>query len=80
MIWSVLAISEEKLNNVGAPVQIKYHERKLHKELITILQPFEKATVMVQADKTVTSSLIVPVILGLQHKMEEPRESDVLSC
>lgn len=71
MLRSVLAVSEEKLAQCGAPSQLSTYERKLLKELCSILKPFEEATVMVQREKSVSASLVVPITLGLQHKLEE---------
>lgn len=71
MLRSVLAVSEEKLAQCGAPSQLSTYERKLLKELCSILKPFEEATVMVQREKSVSASLVVPITLGLQHKLEK---------
>lgn len=64
MLRCVLAVSEEKLAQCGAPSQLSTYERKLLKELCSILKPFEEATVMVQREKSVSASLVVPITWG----------------
>ncbi|CAC5403295.1 unnamed protein product [Mytilus coruscus] len=71
MIRSILAVPEEKLAKTGASVQLSLYERKLLKELCSILKPFEDATIMVQKDKSVSASLVVPIYMGLTHQINE---------
>ncbi|CAC5368390.1 unnamed protein product [Mytilus coruscus] len=71
MIRSILAVPEEKLAKTGASVQLSPYERKLLKELCSILKPFEDATIMVQKDKSVSASLVVPIYMGLTHQINE---------
>ena len=44
-------------------------KEKLLKELCCILEPFEKATLLVQGENTVTASLAIPVTCGLKHQI-----------
>lgn len=69
-IRSVLLVKEDKLKSVGAPFQSSSYERKFLKELLSVLKPSEEATLLVQAEKSVTSSLVEQVIFGLQNKLE----------
>ncbi|KAJ8304616.1 hypothetical protein KUTeg_018199 [Tegillarca granosa] len=68
---SILSVPEEKLAKTGVPSQLSPYERKLLKELCSILKPFEDATIMVQKDKSVSSSLVVPIFIGLTHQLDE---------
>ena len=74
MIKSVLNIPEDKLNKVEGASKISSYERKLLSELCCILDPFEFATVLAQKEKYVSASLLIPVTIGLKHKV------NYLSC
>ena len=71
MIKSVLKVPENKLNEIGCKTKLSTYERKLLGELCTVLEPFEKATVLVQGEKYVTSSLAIPVTLGLKNQISK---------
>ena len=51
IIRSVLNISEDKLQQIDCSVKLSTYERKLLVELSSILEPFEKATLLVQKRK-----------------------------
>ena len=57
MIRSVLKVSEKKLNQINLVTKLSSYERKLLNELTSILEPFEKATLLVQQQKNVSASL-----------------------
>lgn len=59
-----MKIPEDKVNEIGCKVKLSTYERKLLGVLCAVLEPFEKATLLVQGDKHVTSSLPIPVIIG----------------
>ncbi|XP_076109057.1 zinc finger BED domain-containing protein 4-like [Mytilus galloprovincialis] len=70
MICSVLNVPELELDKIDCKTKLSSYERKLLSELCTILEPFDKATVLVQGEKTVTASLPIPVTLGLKHQLK----------
>lgn len=45
------------------------YERNLLKKLCLILEPFEKGTLKVQGEQSITASLAIPVICGLKHQL-----------
>ncbi|XP_071181300.1 zinc finger BED domain-containing protein 4-like [Mytilus edulis] len=70
MICSVLNVPELELDKIDCKTKLSSYERKLLSELCSILEPFDKATVLVQGEKTVTASLPIPVTLGLKHQLK----------
>ena len=71
MIRSVLNVGEDKLKQIDCSVKLSTYERKLLVELSSILEPFEKATLLVQKEKNVSGSLPIPVTLGLKHQIKQ---------
>ncbi|CAG2238141.1 UFL1 [Mytilus edulis] len=51
MICSVLNVPELELDKIDCKTKLSSYERKLLSELCTILEPFDKATVLVQGEK-----------------------------
>lgn len=58
LIRPVIVIKEEKRNNLNTPCKISTYERKLLKELLSIFEPFEGATLMVQDEQQVLLYLL----------------------
>lgn len=71
MLRSILKVPEEKLNMTDCKYKLSSYERKLLNELCTILEPFEKATLLVQKEISVSGSLTIPVTLGLKHQVSQ---------
>ena len=69
MITSVLRVSEEKLYSLDLPTKLTQYDRNILTEACDILAPFEEVTDLVQRDKTVSASLIIPPILGLTSQL-----------
>ena len=65
MIRSVVLVSEEKLDSLDLPTKLTQYDWNILTEACDILAPFEEVTDLVQRDKTVPVSLIIPSILGL---------------
>jgi len=66
MINSVLGIPEDKLNEIECDFKLSSYERKLLNELCSVLQPFAHATELLQCDKDVSASMVLPSIIGLK--------------
>ena len=64
---SLLRVSKEKLN-VLYTVQLATCEHNCVQDLCYILEPFQVATDMVQGERSVTDSLVIPCIHGLRRK------------
>ena len=47
------------------------HEKVVMKELVQILEPFEKATDLTQRDQYVSVSLVIPSVVGLQKHLHQ---------
>ncbi|XP_053385865.1 zinc finger BED domain-containing protein 4-like [Mercenaria mercenaria] len=60
MIHSVMAVPEEKLCELGLAVQLSAYDRKILNELSSILEPFEKATIMLQTERTASATILDP--------------------
>lgn len=69
MLRSILNVPEHQLNKIECKIKLSPYERKLLKELCIILEPFEKATLLVQGEQSITASLAIPVICGLRHQL-----------
>ena len=69
MIKSLLSISTEKLKQLDVP-QLTSHDRMYLNELVEILTPFEQATLSVQNEKTVSASLVIPVVKNLLNEID----------
>lgn len=69
MLRSVLNVPEDKLNKIDYKVKLSSYERKLLQELCNILEPFEKATLLVQSENSASASLAIPVTCGLKHQI-----------
>ena len=67
MIRSVLRVSEEKLDSLDLPTKLTESDRNI---LTEACDSHEKVTYLVQRDKTVSASLIIPSILGLTSQLE----------
>jgi len=70
MIRSVLNIPEQKLNQIDCPISISAYDRKVLTELCKILKPLEDATLLVQREKNVSGSMVIPVTLGLKKHLQ----------
>ena len=68
MIKSLLKVPSEKLDQLDT-VKLTGYERNCLSEVCEILKPFQTATDMVQGENSVTSSLVIPCIRGLQMKL-----------
>jgi len=68
MIKSVLCVEEAKLNQLNCDIKLSKYERNLCQELCMILEPFEKATLLLQ--KNISASITIPVTLGLKHQIK----------
>ena len=66
MVRSVLAIPSEKLDFIDSQYTLNRRDRSTLEDMVEILSPFESATEVLQADKSVTSSLVIPIIHGLR--------------
>lgn len=73
MIQSILEIPEDKMNKLEACPKLIAYEHKLLMEICEILRPFQQATVRIQADKTVSASMAIPVINGLKLFLDNVR-------
>ena len=69
MVKSLLSISTEKLKQLDVP-QLTSHDRMYLNELVKILTPFEQATLSVQNEKTVSASLVIPVVKNLLNEID----------
>ena len=67
MIRSILAIPPSELNKLDFPQNLSHYDHTILTDLVEILSPFEEATDKLQGQNMVTSSLVIPVILGLQE-------------
>ena len=70
MVRSLLQISETKLQLLDCP-QLNRYQRNILQELCDILTPFETATNLLQGQNSVTSSLVVPSVRGLQTQLQQ---------
>ncbi|KAI2659489.1 Zinc finger BED domain-containing protein 4 [Labeo rohita] len=70
MLRSVLNVPSDVLAEVHCPIQLTSYELKIIQELCEVLEPFEEATDRCQAEKIVTSSLIIPCVRGLRHAIK----------
>ena len=68
MIRSVLDAPDEKLEQLKT-AKLTTYEKNILRDLAEILQPFEEATDLVQSSNTVSSSLVIPCILGLRSHL-----------
>ncbi len=60
MMRSVLGIPSDKLAVLNT-TNLNHYERNILHDLVDILTPFETATMLIQGDKKVTASLVIPV-------------------
>ncbi|KAJ8309282.1 hypothetical protein KUTeg_014156 [Tegillarca granosa] len=58
-----------QLHMLRSKVKLSSYERKLLQELCNILEPFEKATLLVQSENSASASLAIPVTCGLKHQI-----------
>ncbi len=78
MIRSLLRALQDKLQQLGCP-QLSKYEYNMLEELVDILTPFENATHLLQGDKVVTSSLVVPCVRGLTTQLNQLQASTFVS-
>ena len=72
MLNSILAVCEEKINSLECSQKLTTYEpqRKLLQELCTILKPFQEATLEVQKQDIVSSSLAVHLTVALRNQVQ----------
>lgn len=68
MLKSILAVDEEKLNQLDC-IKLTSYERKVLQELCLILKPFEEVTLEVQKESSVSASLAIPLTIALKSHM-----------
>jgi len=71
MIRSVLRVPEDKLNSLNVGTKLTTYDRNILSEPCDILAPFEEVTYIVQRDQTVSTSLVIPSVLGLTAQLED---------
>lgn len=69
MIRSILNVPSDKLDKLDC-ASITAYDRKVLSEISTILKPFEDATVLVQKEKHVSGSMVIPITLGLKEHLQ----------
>ena len=69
MIRSILRIPEEKLQSLDTH-KLTAYDRKILKDVVEILTPFETATHCIQGDKVVTCSMVVPCVRVLKSTID----------
>lgn len=69
MLRSILNVPEDQLNKIECKIKLSPYERKPLKELCIVLEPFEKATLLVQGEQFIAASLAIPVICELKHQL-----------
>nr|XP_023696970.1 zinc finger BED domain-containing protein 1-like [Paramormyrops kingsleyae] len=67
ILKSVLNIPSDVLAQLECPVQLSPTEFKIVQELCVVLEPFEEVTDRCQAEKVVTSGLVIPCVRALRH-------------
>ncbi len=70
MIRSILSIPESKLHALQAPQPLKSYDMNILADLVEILTPFEEATMLIQGEKCVSASHVIPCIRGLKSHLE----------
>ncbi|XP_048867870.1 zinc finger BED domain-containing protein 4-like isoform X12 [Brienomyrus brachyistius] len=70
VLKSVLNIPSYVLAQLECPVQLSPTEFKIIQELCVVLEPFGEVTDRCQAEKVVTSSLVIPCVRGLRHAVK----------
>nr|XP_023696959.1 zinc finger BED domain-containing protein 1-like isoform X2 [Paramormyrops kingsleyae] len=70
ILKSVLNIRSDVLGQLECPVQLSPTEFKIIQELCVVLEPFEEVTDRCQAEKVVTSSLVIPCVRGLRYAVK----------
>ena len=68
-IRSFLEVSQDKLRQLDT-VTLTSYERRVLRELVDILTPFQEATDFTQGQKVVTSSFVLPCIQGLRKALK----------
>ena len=71
MIRSIFCIPVYKLDALNTKHYLTTYDPYILKDLIEILTPFEKGTLLIQGEKCVTSSILVPCIRVLKAILEE---------
>ena len=77
MIRSALKVPQETLNRLDC-TNLTILDRALLQDLCAILQSFEEATDVAQRQNTVTSSCVIPTVLGLKSALNgmQSRQAD----
>ena len=70
MLRSVLKVPIDVPAELHCPIQLTAYELKIIQELCEVLEPFEEVTDRCQAEKAVTSSLVIPCVRGLRHAIK----------
>lgn len=71
MVRSVLAISEDKLQELEEAPVLSAHDRNVLRDLVEILTPFEEATDFVQVDLCPSAGYVIPCVKGLAHHLHK---------
>lgn len=69
MVRSLLSIYKDKMDSLDTPYLLDRRKHSILQDTVEILTPFEKATDALQSEKSVTASLIIPLIDGLRDHM-----------
>ena len=68
-IKSVLAVAKEKLDTLDTTIQLTALDRSILCEYIEVMNKFVLTNKTMQAENTVTSSLVIPCIRQLRHHL-----------
>lgn len=71
MVRSILRVPEEKLHSLKGVPFLSTYEKNILEDMLVILEPLEEATDCAQRQNSVSSSLIIPCVLGLKFHLEE---------
>ena len=66
MVRSILAVNQDKLKQLNT-VKLTTSDITTLKDMLSILEPFEEATMLTQGSNIVSASYIIPCIRGLRH-------------
>jgi len=70
MIRSIFNIPDEKFEKLECASITAYDKKVLPCEICKILKPFEDTTLLVQREKNVSGSMVIPVTLGLKKHLQ----------
>ena len=71
MLKSILNVDSAILSQVKTPTTLSKQDLKTIKEITDILTPFEMVTAHCEGEKTVTSSLVIPLTFCLKLELQE---------